>query len=142
MRNSFLQLLFKSALISDTKFVQNQPSPKISSEKFFFFKTKHASEFGKALDAGKLLEYTSKSFAARWFESIARVMGSQIAWFSNDWTSTRDHQKWMEGISNLPALDPFQEILCDKICVIKKGRALENEVKRGRNTLKWGYQSD
>ena len=50
------------------------------------------------------------SFAANWFESIARVMGSQIVQFSNEWTGTRDHQKWMEGISSLPALDQFQEI--------------------------------
>ena len=37
-------------------------------------------------------------------------MGSQIVRFFNEWTWTHDHQKWMEGINSLPALDPFQEI--------------------------------
>ena len=48
--------LFNSSKISSAKSFQNQPSAKSSSEKNLFFKTKHASEFGKALDAGKLLE--------------------------------------------------------------------------------------
>ena len=29
-----------------------------------------------------------------------------------------------------------------KMCVIKKGRALENEVKKGRGTAKWRNESD
>ena len=37
-------------------------------------------------------------------------MGSQIVRFSNEWTGTRDHQKWMEGNISLLALDTFQEI--------------------------------
>ena len=56
LRNQFLRILFKSVRISATKFFQNQPSAKISSEKCFVFKAQYASQFGKALVAGKLPE--------------------------------------------------------------------------------------